>query len=216
LLVEWKPTPALVELAQRALNRVKAADSELASLWMESKEWTEGIASLEARLAAPATAPPAAVAKKVRKRTVKDGDIFEIPLRDGGLGYGQKLYRNLVGYYAVRSDKRLTVDEVVKLDVAFRVSGSVDWVARRIWPVIGNVSPPPPQMLTPIRFWARRVDDTVATLREWRAEGTTDPWWAEPSEIVGVEEAGIYPCLSSLARLEYFLRGEPCPFVKIG
>jgi hypothetical protein len=143
LLVGWKPTPSLVELAQRALDRVKGADSELASLWMESNAWADGIKALEARLAAPATAAPVATVKKMRKRTVKDGDIFEIPLRDGGLGYGQKLYRNLVGYYAVRSDKRLTVDEVVKHDVAFRVEGSVDWAARRIWPVIGNVSPPP-------------------------------------------------------------------------
>src|SRR2546427_8804091 len=87
----------------------------------------------------PQRSEPHMARKKIK---LKVGDVFEIPLGDDHLAFGHILPWNLVGFYAVRGDRRLPLEDIVRQNVAFRAVCMTDAVEDGRWPLLGNVPPP--------------------------------------------------------------------------
>ncbi len=149
-----------------------------------------------------------------RKREPNVGDIFEIPLGDGKRGYGHVLIRNLVGFYAIASDERRSVEDIVREPVAFRVMCMKDAIRDGRWPVIGNV-PPPAAMNEPTRFWRTTAPEFIF-LHPWDPDVPHDEVRVSRSEIHGVEKGMIWNTIGIVNRINAFLRGEPHPLVETG
>jgi hypothetical protein len=149
-----------------------------------------------------------------RRITPKIGDVFEIPLATGKRGYGHVLGAVLLGYYDVASDERLTVAEATARPVAFRVKTRTNALEEGRWPIVGN-APPPPAMNAPVAFFSSNGPDFLR-IYEWRPEKGGDSRRATKAEIAGLEEDGIWDSKAAADRLEMHLRGEPCPWVKVG
>ena len=149
-----------------------------------------------------------------RKITPRLGDIFEIPLPNGQLTYGHILRGNLIGFYAVQSDCRLLLEDLVRHGVAFRLVCTIDAIQTGGWPIIGN-TPPPAPMNEPVRFWRSSASGALFTY-EWRAESSEEETRATAVDIVGLEESVIWSSFAVIERLEHFFRGEPDPRVVIG
>ncbi len=142
----------------------------------------------------------------------KTWDVVEVPLENGKVGYGHVLGSVVVGFYALESDQRVALDEVVTSAVAFRVPCMMDAIKEGRWPIIGNAAPPA-SMIEPLRLW--RGGGAYAEISEWRPETGTVDRPASAQEIVGLEKATIWDSRWLVQRLALFLRGEPCPWVEV-
>jgi hypothetical protein len=137
----------------------------------------------------------------------KAGDLFEIPLSDGRLGFGQILCTTMVGFFAVASDRRLPVEEIVQKDVAFRIICMHDQLRSGRWPIFGN-APLPPAMRALHRMWRKPAGGSFE-LSEWTPETSRQERPATLEEVKGLEKHGIWDSVTAVVRLEKFLRGEP-------
>ena len=147
-----------------------------------------------------------------RRITPKVGDVFEIPLTSGAHGYGHVLSAVLLGYYDVATEATMSVDDIVKLGVAFRVQTIDKALKEGHWPIIGNARPPP-AMAAPISFWRGNAPDYLRRY-DWTFEAGGDSHGATSAEIAGLELDSIWHWKHAVARLEMHLRGEPCPWIK--
>ena len=78
-----------------------------------------------------------------RQTKPKKGDVFQFPLDEGKHGYGHVLAGVMVGFYAIETDEKLALPDIVKRDVAFRSNCSRHMLRDGRWPIIGNIDPPP-------------------------------------------------------------------------
>jgi hypothetical protein len=148
-----------------------------------------------------------------KKIEPKRGDVFEIPLPDGRRGYGQVLDATMSGFFAIASDDRLPIEEVVASPVAFRIWCMSDCIRKGIWPIIGNL-PLPPAMREPLKLF-RTTHPDFWFLIEWRPETGGGERRVPKEEVSGLEADGMWLPENVAQRLLMHLRGEPCPWVEI-
>ncbi len=118
-----------------------------------------------------------------------------------------------MGYYAIGTLECLGLAEIIKLSVAFRAQTLTEALQDGRWGVIGNI-PPPPSMTMPISLWRGKAP--YLRIYEWTQEAGGHERRATPEEIVGLEHDALWRSSSIVERLQMYLRGEPCPWVKIG
>lgn len=144
----------------------------------------------------------------------KIGDVFELPLGEGRLGYGQVLRGNFVGFYAVESRERLPIDEIIKQPVAFRIVCLTDTLEDGTWPILGNATPPS-AMNALMRTW--RTDAVGKRYGyEWRSDGAPEEVPVDREFIRGVERRRTWDSREVPRRLNTLLRGEPYAGIEIG
>jgi hypothetical protein len=136
----------------------------------------------------------------------KIGDVFEIPLGQGSLGFGQVLSTTLVGLYALEAPERPALAEILGSPVAFRLVSMMDALAEGRWPIFGSASLPP-SMQAPLRMWRRPVGGPPF-LCEWKPETGTLERPSTPEEIRGLEKRVIWDSRAVVVRLQKFFRGE--------
>jgi hypothetical protein len=143
-----------------------------------------------------------------RKRgNPQKGDVFQFPLDHGKHGYGQVLASVVVGFYAIETDEKLALADIVKREVAFRAKCSRHTMRDGRWPIIGNIDPPP-AMNAPMKLW-RSTAPGFYFLYEWEGSKGGDERRVSEAEIAGLEENVITDIELVVARLKLFLRGEP-------
>ena len=140
------------------------------------------------------------------------GDLFEIPLEDGRLGYGQVLSATLYGFFAIASEERAPVEKVLCSPAAFRIGCLTGDLEEGLWPVLGNF-PLAPAMREPLKLFRSTAPD-FWFIYEWRPETGGHDRWVAREEAAGLERAGLWEPRSAAKRLAMYLRGEPCPWVE--
>lgn len=215
-LSAWKPADELRSLAVRVLDVVSGASSELASLWSGDDAWRASMGRLRTRLQLKNAKRPTAGAAKQKKGKIqpKVGDVFELALGDGRLGFGHVLRGGFRGFYAVESPQRLPIDQIILQPVAFRIVCLSDALENGTWPILGNAVPPP-AMNAPMRTW--RADALGKRYGyEWHPELLVEEEPVTREYVRGVERCDIWDSREVPRRLSAFLRGEPYPGIVIG
>jgi Immunity protein 26 len=148
--------------------------------------------------------------KKIRPKV---GDVFRVPLDEGMHAYGHVLSSVLHGYYAIRTDKAVALNDIVQSPVAFRVKALNDRIEKGEWPIVGNIAPPA-AMNAPLRLALENAPDFFL-LYEWTPQTGGHDWPVSADEVKGLEEDGIWDSYDVPRRLEMFFRGEQHPSAKV-
>jgi hypothetical protein len=76
---------------------------------------------------------------KKRARRQREGDVYAVPLGDLGFGFGRICASFDHAYYDVLANELLSLDEIVRQPIIFRVSVARDAIAAGGWQILGNV-----------------------------------------------------------------------------
>jgi hypothetical protein len=148
--------------------------------------------------------------KKIRPNV---GDVFLVPLDEGMHGYGHVLSTVLQGFYAVRTNKDLALEEIAQSPVAFRVWAMFDRIKQGEWPIVGNFAPSA-AMNAPLRL-ARENAPGFFILSEWTPQTGGDEWPVSADEVKGLERDCLWDSYAVHRRLEMFFGGEQHPTAKV-
>jgi hypothetical protein len=138
----------------------------------------------------------------------KPGDILKFPLSaDGHHGYAQWLPDATARIFLATCKEYLTVEEVLKLSVAFRVPVFNDTPNRYGWSKIGNGAIPDEYAL-PQRYAKK---DCISGKRSIYYEGVETPATAE--QLVGLETLAVWAHPHIVERLEAQIEGRESKFL---
>jgi len=136
------------------------------------------------------------------------GAILEIPLPTGGKGYARVLKKPLLAFYAVKSEGKLTPDEVVRQPLAFKVWVMNSALMSGAWTVIGQ-APLQAELLDEPWFFKQDAISKALTLCR---DGVERP--ATKDECKGLERAAVWSACHVESRLEDHLMGRPNRWVE--
>lgn len=179
--------------------------------WNGDKRRARVLADLERKLRGPSKPP-----KKLRKTppTLREGDVFRLPLDDGRYAFGRVLTRTERAFYRFTSSKRRpSLDEIVASDVLFVVGSTDDGFASRRWFVIGN-KPIEERLRRPTCFFHQAVGNDWCTVFDiWdRAHETRKP----AAECRAFEQWAAWSALHCRDRVVAALAGEDCKWIPRG
>lgn len=141
----------------------------------------------------------------IRRSKIKEpgpGAIVVLPLSGGRKGYARLLKKPLMAFYAVQSDALLSIDEILKQPVAFKVWVMSSAITSGRWTVIGCVPLGPALEESP---WFFKQDAISKALSIYR-DGVESPATKEQCE--GLECAAVWSAQHVESRLEDYFEGR--------
>ncbi len=143
-----------------------------------------------------------------RRSKTEAGNIFEIPLGDGGLVYGIVIKSPLAAFFDSRFTERPSLDLIVSQPVAFRIWIMDAALGKHGWKVIGS-APVPEALATPAVFYKF---DSIA--RKFSLYSSPNETPATREQCIGLESAAVWSACHVESRLADHFAGRPNRFVQ--
>ena len=146
--------------------------------------------------------------KPQRPKKTDAGNIFEIPLPDGGLAYGMVIKSPLAAFFDFRFSERPSLDLIVSQPVAFRIWIMNAALGKRGWMIIGS-APVPEALAIPAVFYKF---DIIARKFSLYSSPIETP--ATREQCIGLECAAVWSACHVESRLADHFAGRPNRFVQ--
>lgn len=149
--------------------------------------------------------------RKTRK-TLREGDVVQIPLPGGGVAFGRALPSPDLQFHAPIASTSASIDEILAAPVLFRVSVAKYATSTGRWPIIGSV-PLDASLQAPVRYF--REDALSGELFVFTADGKS--WSEQPAtldECQGLERLAVWDPEHVESRIEDQLAGRPNKWVE--
>jgi hypothetical protein len=146
--------------------------------------------------------------KKGKARKAKIGDIVEIALSNGMMGYCRVLKNPLMGFYAVQSDSSLSPTDILIQPIAFKIWVMNSVISSGRWKLIGNAPLEPELEGSPWFFKQDSISKAISVYRE----GVERP--ATKEECAGLECAAVWSAEHVEERLVDHFEGRPNKWIK--
>ena len=155
-----------------------------------------------------ATSEVIAFNQMARRPNTEAGNVFEIPLADGGLAYGMVIKSPLAAFFDFHFSERPSLDLIVSQPVAFRIWIMNAALGKGGWKVIGSASVPE-ALATPAVFYKF---DTIARKFSLYSSSTETP--ASREQCIGLECAAVWSACHVESRLADHFAGRPNQIVQ--
>ncbi|ADU92508.1 hypothetical protein KUK_1315 [Taylorella equigenitalis 14/56] len=140
------------------------------------------------------------IEKKRQRR--KPGDFFAVPLEDGEYAFGRVL-KNAMAFYDIKSNEILSIDELYKTKIIFKVWVMDNVITSGRYPIIGHI-PLTEEELKPLVFAKR---DVISGRHYLYIEGGTEIPCSR-DDLIGLEVAAVWSDVHIEDRLNCYFRGE--------
>lgn len=139
-----------------------------------------------------------------KKRRLKVGDVFAIPLSNREFAYGRVCPPPRYAFYKLKSNQILPLESVIRAPVAFIVFGWDDPIRDGTWPVVGHAPLPPDLQKEPLFFKKDIITGKLTIYRD--STGKEVP--ATKKQCKNLECAAVWDPDHVIQRLEDLFAGR--------
>jgi hypothetical protein len=146
------------------------------------------------------------MAARKNKYLVKVGDVFQVDLSHGRVGFGwvTDSVRAAFFDYSCKKDEAPELEKLVLKPIAFHIWASQVAIERGEWRVVGNVTPPEELLASPWYYKQDKISGAVY-LTQTGDEEIPD----RDGRYVGLECAAVWAPVHVVTRLEDHFAGRP-------
>jgi hypothetical protein len=139
----------------------------------------------------------------------RPGDVFQVPLKDGSLGFGRVLNDPVYAFYDFRSSKPAPINDIILRPILFKIWVMKYAITKGRWPILGHVALED-DLQKPAYFFKQ---DLISKELFLYSEGLERP--ASPEECVRLERAAVWEPEHVEDRLLDLFEGRPNQWVEV-